>query len=380
MRASTRAPALRTSEPQYSQRRHFTLLPSRSLQLSFYRTATALPVLFLLSRRVEPQAPLLPERRHAAAVLCFSALAIAGQQTLLLYGLRLSESYVLGVVLTNLNSVFTTLIGVCLGKEKLSAGNVLGVLLAVGGTIVMGVQPSSYPWSSSPAPPPPSPPTLPSDKAPHEARLQLGLGVVFLILSPLCWAISLFVQKPLLTHYKAPVTLTFWSFAAGTVLNGIIAAALTATSGASLWALNVTDIVFLVWAATLGGAAKFTLLSWLNSFMDATLLCVLDTVGHAAGVFIGAAVLHEKLYLRYLAAIAVFAGALLVSLNSDWGHGAHKRVREMKAEADAAALDACDASDEEAGERGDQKPPRRGEEEQAGDLRAPLVREGEEEL
>ena len=349
-----------------------------SLQLSFYRNATALPVLFLLARRVEPNAPLLPERRHALAVFCFAALAICGQQTLLMYGLRLADSYILGVVLTNLNSVFTTLIGVGLGKERLSLGCCVGVVLAVGGTIVMGVKPSSYPWSNKPPPPPPGPPLAPGEMEPAESHVQYTLGAVFLLLSPLCWAISLFVQKPLLAHYKAPVTLTLWSFAVGTVLNGILAAGLTATKGAHLWGLKTVDIIFLLWAATLGGAAKFTILSWLNMFMDATLLCVLDTVGHVAGVFVGAAVLDEKLHWRYLASLGVFAGALLVSLNSNWGHGSLREVRELKAAADAAALDACDVSEEDEEEKGERKA-ERGWAEEPGGLREPLMRPGEEE-
>jgi len=79
-------------------------------------------------------------------------------------------------------------------------------------------------------------------------------------------------------------------------------------------------------------------------------VCVLDTLGHAAGVFVGAGVLHEKLHLRYLAAIFVFAGALLVSMHSDWGHGALREVRDLREKADEAALNACEVSDEENGE------------------------------
>jgi len=330
----------------------------KTLQLSFYRNLTALPILLLLSRRWEPQAPLIPERRHWAAIFSFSLLAIAGQQTLYLYGLRLSDSYVLGVVFTNLNAVFSALIGRALGLEQLSVLKVAGLVLAVGGTIVMGIkhwpgQPFPSPPPLPPSPPPPLPPNMFAPPLPPASKVKpedgppeyYALGVIFLLLSPLSWAVSLYVQKPLLAFYKAPVTFTLWAFTIGTVLNGLLAASLTAHKGAGLWALETMDIVFLVWAATAGTAVKYTLLSWCNLFMDATLLCVLDTLGHAAGVFVGAWVLHEPLHLRYLGAIAVFVGCLAVSISSDWGHG--KGAKQRAAEEREAALAAAAGDDEE---------------------------------
>jgi len=317
-----------------------------TLQISFYRNLTALPVLLMLSRRWESDTPLLPERRHWLRIFIFSALAIAGQQTLLLYGLRLADSYILGVVLTNLNSVYSAIIGRAMGLEQLSLLKVGGIVLAVGGTVVMGI--TQWPWQASPAPPPPMPPLPPgASPAAAESHVAYGLGVIMLLLSPLVWAISLFIQKPLLAYYKAPVTFTFWSFAVGTVLNGVLAASLTARRGAQLWALGTVDIFFLVWGATFGSAVKYSLLSWLNWFMDATLLCVLDTLGHAAGVFIGAFVLQEPLYLRYLGAVGVFIGCLMVSVSSDWGEkysvaAAAEQLHE--AELDEAA---CEEGEEE---------------------------------
>ena len=51
-------------------------------------------------------------------------------------------------------------------------------------------------------------------------------GAVLLAVSPIAWASSLFVQKPLLLRYGTPFSLTAWTFAGGTAAMGVLAAAL----------------------------------------------------------------------------------------------------------------------------------------------------------
>ena len=51
-------------------------------------------------------------------------------------------------------------------------------------------------------------------------------GAVLLAVSPVAWASSLFVQKPLLLRYGTPFSLTAWTFAGGTAAMGVLAAAL----------------------------------------------------------------------------------------------------------------------------------------------------------
>jgi hypothetical protein len=64
---------------------------------------------------------------------------------------------------------------------------------------------------------------------------------------------------------------------------------------------------------------KFCAVSWLNRRVDATLLCILETGGHVVTMLLSVPVLGEPLYARYLGAIPVFAGCLLVALASHWG-------------------------------------------------------------
>ena len=191
-----------------------------------------------------------------------------------------------------------------MGYKKL-----LGIVLAVAGSIVM-VDPGARSHGGSAG-------GAAASGPPAHANAAFLRGCALLAASPVAWASSLYVQKPLLRRYS-PFSLTAWTFSGGTAAMAILAAALYGKSP-DAWRLGRGEAVALVAAALVGCLFKFCAVSWLNRRVDATLLCILETGGHVVTMLLSVPVLGEPLYARYLGAIPVFAGCLLVALASHWG-------------------------------------------------------------
>lgn len=293
----------------------------RTLVLCFYRSLLAVPLLFLAARWLEPHAPLVPPRPHWPLVLLCCLTAIVAEQTLHLYGMRWGNSYVLGVLSQNSVPVFACLIGAGLGVERLTLLKGAGVAVALAGSIVMFLP------FRTPAPPPFPPPSPTGVAPPPPGHAHYALGCICLLLASLAWAVSLFAQKPLLVAFRAPVTVTLWSVALGALISGLIAgvAAMAGSQGDASWAVSAEEGRFLAFAATLGCAVKYSIAAYINSHMEAVLNTVLDAVGHAAAVLVGAWVLQEPLHPRYAAALAVAAGGFMVSRTSEWGASAQSK-------------------------------------------------------
>ena len=188
----------------------------------------------------------------------------------------------------------------------MGAKKLVGIALAVAGSIIM-VDPGarSHGGSSGAASGPPA-----------HANAAFLRGCALLAASPVAWASSLYVQKPLLRRYS-PFSLTAWTFAGGTSAMAILAAALYGQTP-DAWRVGRGEAIALVAAALVGCLFKFCAVSWLNRRVDATLLCILETGGHVFTMLLSVPVLGEPLYTRYLGAIPVFAGCLLVALASQW--------------------------------------------------------------
>jgi drug/metabolite transporter (DMT)-like permease len=213
----------------------------------------------------------------------------------------LARSLILATALGNLTPIVSSVLGWCLGRESMSAAKVLGISLAVGGSIFM-VDPGTRPSGLA-------------GNAP--ARAAFLRGCALLTVAPCAWASSLYVQKPLLARYP-PFSLTAWTFAGGTAAMAALAAALYGKQP-DAWRIGRSEAIALVAASLIGCFFKFCCVSWLNKSVDATLLCILETGGHVLTILLSVPVLGEKLYARYLGSIPVFAGCLLVALASHWG-------------------------------------------------------------
>ena len=216
-------------------------------------------------------------------------------------------SLILATALGNLTPIVSAVLGWALGRESMGYKKLLGIALAVAGSIVM-VDPGARSHGGSSGGGAASGPP---------ARAAFLRGCALLAASPVAWASSLYVQKPLLRRYS-PFSLTAWTFAGGTSAMAILAAALYGKSP-DAWRVGRGEAIALVAAALVGCLFKFCAVSWLNRRVDATLLCILETGGHVVTMLLSVPVLGEPLFARYLGAIPVFAGCLLVALASHWG-------------------------------------------------------------
>ena len=331
-----------------------------ALVFGLYRNAGALPFMFALAAVTDGcTAPAARDLPHLA-LLCFTA--VFASQACYLIGLKdcnrrdaspcasprarrcthrrpcgsgrllrfrasaLTPAYlrslILATALGNLTPIVSAVLGWALGRESMGYKKLLGIALAVAGSIVM-VDPGarSHGGSADGA----------ASEPPAHANAAFLRGCALLAASPVAWASSLYVQKPLLRRYS-PFSLTAWTFAGGTAAMAILAAALYGKQP-DAWRVGRGEAIALVAAALVGCLFKFCAVSWLNRRVDATLLCILETGGHVVTMLLSVPVLGEPLYARYLGAIPVFAGCLLVALASHWG--APEEVAEATQQAQA---------------------------------------------
>nr|WP_230198745.1 DMT family transporter [Halopiger djelfimassiliensis] len=198
-----------------------------------------------------------------------------------------------GSLITVLTPVFTILFGVTLLGERLSMRLLVGMLVAIAGTIV--VLTGQYDLS--------------------ELAGAATTGVVMLLLASATWALYTVWGKPLIDRYSALETATYSCVAAVPMLAALVPLEVAVTD-ASLRAIELTPalIVAVLYLGLLGTAAAWYLWYKGMEYVDASVISAFFFSQPVVGALFGATLLGESLGSRFvLGGVVMAVGVYLVS-------------------------------------------------------------------
>eukprot|EP01105_Mastigella_eilhardi_P002912 TRINITY_DN1375_c0_g1_i7.p1 TRINITY_DN1375_c0_g1~~TRINITY_DN1375_c0_g1_i7.p1 ORF type:complete len:390 (+),score=56.31 TRINITY_DN1375_c0_g1_i7:62-1171(+) len=280
----------------------YTVLTAHALQQS----GTA-PLVFVLIRLafawvvVTPAAlvvgwpKVLPGSVHDAsrAVLC-GLLGTTCNQLLFIIGMTCTSSVVASVFF-QFQPVFSYLIGVVIGLEGFLWTRTVGVVLAISGAVVvLGFKD----WSGN-----------------------YAQGAVCLLLSALAMALYFIAQKPLVGHYN-PLVVTAWVEFIGAISTAIASLYYVpwtvhwAHLHDGAWEVTLQDWLVLLYAVILTSAFNDGVMSTCNRHVSVTVLTIYGTLVPVLTTVFSVAFFGDDLYWRYLGAILVCLGLVLVVCQS----------------------------------------------------------------
>jgi len=154
------------------------------------RTLIAAPIL-LIAARILDKKTFYPARSDIPIIVIMGLAGIFGNSMLYMYGLKFTYASIAGV-LQPLVSVFTLILSVTLKREKINLLKVIGLCSAIGGTLVV----------------------LRVEKV--QFSVESFWGPLLLILSFVCYAVFLVLQKPLLER-MFPLSVVAWAITCGSI-------------------------------------------------------------------------------------------------------------------------------------------------------------------
>lgn len=240
----------------------FALGQLHPLQLAGVRVAGALPIFFALARL----AGRWPERRDLPRLAALGLTGVFANQLLYIFGLRLTTATNASIIQAAI-PVFTAAIAAFFGVERIGAGKVLGVALAVSGALVMldptrlGGAPGSH------------------------------LGDLLIIGNCLSYSIYMVLQRPLLQRMPA-VSVTAWAYAFGGVPILLVATpTLVGADWAAVGGLTWAAMAFIILVPT---ALNYVLISYAIKHSSAALAATYTTLQPLAGTLMAALFLGEQ--------------------------------------------------------------------------------------
>eukprot|EP01105_Mastigella_eilhardi_P002908 TRINITY_DN1375_c0_g1_i3.p1 TRINITY_DN1375_c0_g1~~TRINITY_DN1375_c0_g1_i3.p1 ORF type:complete len:261 (+),score=23.16 TRINITY_DN1375_c0_g1_i3:267-1049(+) len=204
-------------------------------------------------------------------------------------------SSVVASVFFQFQPVFSYLIGVVIGLEGFLWTRTVGVVLAISGAVVvLGFKD----WSGN-----------------------YAQGAVCLLLSALAMALYFIAQKPLVGHYN-PLVVTAWVEFIGAISTAIASLYYVpwtvhwAHLHDGAWEVTLQDWLVLLYAVILTSAFNDGVMSTCNRHVSVTVLTIYGTLVPVLTTVFSVAFFGDDLYWRYLGAILVCLGLVLVVCQS----------------------------------------------------------------
>ncbi|KAK3233160.1 hypothetical protein CYMTET_56523 [Cymbomonas tetramitiformis] len=261
------------------------------LVFSLYRDLAAYPLLQLGALAID--GPIKPKVRDLCRLSLLGLTGMFGNQYSYILGLTLLDATV-ATVINQAQPVVACVLTAATGLEKFSLKKLLGILLAVGGAICI-IGPTNLEHSRD---------TL--------------LGCLCVCGSCVAMATYYILQKPLLETYP-PVSITAWSYLSGFLCMAI--PSLQFYDQPSKFKLESDEIVALAFAVLGNSCLKYCLQTYANKNMSVTLLTVCSAFVPLLTGVISYFFLQEQPSIRYLGALPVLVGVLLVVLEREQSKG-----------------------------------------------------------
>ncbi|GAB3665140.1 DMT family transporter [Halopiger thermotolerans] len=258
--------------------------------LAFLRVAVGAAVLLLVVRLRYPRRRFA--RRDVLGFVALGAVIAASMATQFLGTAMTTASQ--GSLVTVLTPIFTILLGVTLLGERLTGRLVVGIVAALGGTVI--VLTGQYDLS-----------TL--------AGGTPAIGVGMLLIASATWALYTVRGKPLIDRYSALETATYSTLAAVPMLAALVPLEVAFTD-ASLRAIEPTPelVAAVLYLGVLGTAAAWYLWYKGMEYVDASVISAFFFAQPVVGGALGATVLGESLGPQFvLGGVVMAAGVYVVS-------------------------------------------------------------------
>lgn len=257
----------------------------------------------ILQRRMRPLIE-MPRRDLAWLALC-SVLGVVGNQFLYVKGLSLTTAINASLLATSI-PVFTLVVSVILGHDKLSARRLLGVACAAAGVIYL--------------------------INPHRADFswQTSAGNFLLVSNSFCYAAYIVISKELFKKYGALNVIT-WLFVLGTVVT--IPVGVISLSRENLPALGLGVWVAIGCIVIFPTVIAYYLNGWALTRVTPTTVAIYIYLQPLVAFGFAPLFLGEELnYRTLLAAVLIFAGVAMVT----W-RGRSRAARDLSEHPDAMA-------------------------------------------
>jgi drug/metabolite transporter (DMT)-like permease len=276
------------------------------IMLCFVREVMATPLLFLFLGAMTflvPQhfheKPLLPERKDLLRFVALGFGGIFANQVLFLLGLQYTSPTNASIT-QPLIPIFTAILSLILGYEKLSKFKTIGILSAVGGAVIMMA------FSGEDA------------KSSGQPMKNALLGNVVLMLNCFGYACFIILQRPISSKYN-PVMLTAWAYLFGSVFVTALASPYWIKQqnwiaiGENPWVIGAIS-----YAAMFSSAIVLMIATWANSRVQG----MVTTVFSAAQPFwttVLAVIFLKSVITVYeiIGAVLIISGLLLVCYAKD---------------------------------------------------------------
>ncbi|MCK6547149.1 DMT family transporter [Myxococcota bacterium] len=262
------------------------------LSLATLRVLGAIPLFLLLARALGGS--LRVERRDLPRLAALGFTGVFANQLLYIFGLRLTTATNASIIQVAI-PVFTSAIAAIFGVERIGAGKIAGVALAVGGALVML----------------------------DVSRLQLGgstaLGDLLVIGNALSYAIYMVLQRPLLERLP-PITVTAWAYVLGGLPIVVVGApTLAAQDPALVPALTWAAVAYIVIVPT---TLNYVLISFAIKHSSAAMAATYITLQPLVATLIAALLLGERAGWRQAVGfVSIVLGLAVVT----WAQGAARR-------------------------------------------------------
>lgn len=241
-------------------------------------------IVFVALRGKLRELPKLPGRDLAMLALC-SMLGVVVNQLLFVRGLSLT-TVINATLLGTTIPVFTLIVSIVFGYDRISLRRVIGILLAASGVVYL-----VDPWRA-------------------EFSAQTTGGNLLIVVNSLCYGAYIAISKDLFKRYGALNVIT-WMFAIGSLATAPIGA--YALSDDSLGAAGIWIWVAVIYIILIPTVAAYYLNAWALTRVTPTTVATYIYLQPLIAFGLAPLLLGEKLSSRILVAcILIFAGVFVV--------------------------------------------------------------------
>ena len=253
------------------------------------RCAGAIPIFFCHAYRQDPHFYCISPKDHKLMLLLGLLLSIA--QQISNYGLDLSDASVAGMV-QPVTPIFTTMLALMLKREKATILKMSGIGLAIIGAFLMVLAESEVASSES------------SGRDPM-------MGTILLFIQAILTAVSIIIQKPMLSAGFSTHTFTFYLFLYGGVFHAIVGCFFVSSIDWSHLPLTFIPIVLYTFFFT--SFIAYSCFVYATKHLPASLSSLGIILQSFFSPLLGAIFLNEVInYIDVLGGIAIIAGIAVV--------------------------------------------------------------------
>jgi drug/metabolite transporter (DMT)-like permease len=244
---------------------------------------------FLILQRILGSVRIV-SRKDYARLLLYSILGVALNQFLFVKGLSYT-TVVNATLLGTTIPIFTLLVCLILGLDRVSLRRIFGIILAAAGVIYL-VDPMRADFSS-----------------------HTTLGNILIIANSLCYGAYIAISKDMLKRYGALTVIT-WIFIFGSLFTlppgvwSVAASNSVRTAGPLIW----LAVLYIILVPTVG---TYYLNAWALARVEPSTVAVYIYLQPLIAFILGPLILNEPLNNRtWIAALLIFAGVAVVSRSS----------------------------------------------------------------